>query len=921
MYHKNFGNNEASRRPWHALTAATAIAELKTDGTAGLSDVEAQTRLQQYGPNQLIAAAQISPLVLFLHQFKNSLIIILLVATALSGILGHAAEAIAIGVIILFAVVLGFVQEWRAERALEALRKLASPIALVFRDGLEREVPAQELVLGDIIVLATGDRFPADARLIEAMNLKAEEAALTGESVPVEKHSELTCAEDAALGDRRNIVFAGTSAVYGRGRAVVTAIGMQTEFGRIAGMLQSVKQEKTPLEKNLDRVAKTLTKAAFVVVAGIVLLGLFREQPLLEMIVFGIALAVAVVPEALPAVVTISLAIGVQRMVKRNVLVRHLPAVETLGCVSIICSDKTGTLTKDEMTVRKIFLDGEIVLEVSGSGYEPKGEFLLKGQSYPLTDSLRLLLQATVLSSDARLAKTDGVWDLKGDPTEGALVVAAAKAGLQKEFLDERFRRMAEIPFSSESKRMTTLHQSPEGTVAYGKGAAEIILTSCTRYQGSKGTQLLTEEVRAAILAAIETFGEEALRVIGVAYVPATDFEPREKQGSRRRRGSYIELAQHDMIFLGLFGMIDPPRPEAKLAIELCRQAGIQLMMITGDHPVTAEAIARELNLLPPGSRVITGSDLSAMSDNELEQSIENIAVCARVSPEHKLRVVEALQRRGHIVAMTGDGVNDAPAIKKANIGIAMGITGTDVSREAAAMTLTDDNFASIVAAVEEGRIIFGNIKKYLMFLLSSNIGEIGLIVVTSIFGLPLPLSAVQILYVNLATDGLPALALAVDPPEANVMRRSSRKLTGGIFSRSVVTLMVTGGVWSALVNVGLFVWALQSGRGLIASMTMVFVSLVLIQFFKAYSFRSDHYSVLHRPFANQWLNRAILWELLLLALVIYVPFLQAPFKTVALSYADWAIVAGAAATVVPILEITKGLLRRRETSNEKKRL
>ncbi|MFA4872930.1 MAG: cation-translocating P-type ATPase [Patescibacteria group bacterium] len=901
MHHKNLGNNEANRRPWHALTAATAIAELKTDGTTGLSDVEAQTRLQQYGPNQLIAAAQISPFTLFLHQFKNSLILILLVATALSGILGHVVEAIAIGVIILFAVVLGFVQEWRAGRALEALRRLAAPIALVFRDGLEREVPAQELVPGDIIVLATGDRFPADARLIEAVNLKAEEAALTGESVPVEKHSELTCEEGSPLGDRRNMVFAGTSAIYGRGRAIVTATGMQTEFGRIAGMLQSVEQEETPLAKNLDRVAKTLTKAAFAVVAGIVLLGLFRGQPLLEMIVFGIALAVAVVPEALPAVVTISLAIGVQRMVKRNALVRHLPAVETLGCTSIICSDKTGTLTKDEMTVRKIFLNGEIVLEVSGSGYEPRGEFLWQGQPYPLTDNLRLLLQAAALSSDARLAKTDGVWDLKGDPTEGALVVAAEKAGLQKEFMDEQFRRVAEIPFSSESKRMTTLHQSPLGTVAYGKGAAEIILASCTRYQTSGEVQPLTKEVRTAILAATQTFGEEALRVIGVAYVPATD----------------IELAQRDMIFLGLFGMIDPPRLEAKQAIELCRQAGIKLMMITGDHPVTAKAIARELTLLPLGGRVITGSDLSAMSDNELEQSIEHIAVCARVSPEHKLRVVEALQRRGHIVAMTGDGVNDAPAIKKANIGIAMGITGTDVSREAAAMILTDDNFASIVAAVEEGRIIFSNIKKYLMYLISSNIGEIGLMVVTSLMGLPLPLSAVQILYVNLATDGLPALALAVDPPEANIMRRSPRKLTGGIFSRSVVTLMVTGGVWSTLVNVGLFVWALQSGRDLVASMAMVFVSLVLIQFFKAYSFRSDHYSVLRRPFANRWLNLAIAWELLLLALVIYVPFLQVPFKTVALSYADWAIVAGAAATVVPILEITKGLLRRRETSNE----
>ncbi len=902
MYDKNLdNNNEINHRPWHALTAVTAIAELESNGTSGLSDAEAHIRLEQYGPNELIVASQISPFTLFLSQFKNSLIIILLVATLLSGILGHAVEAIAIGVIILFAVFLGFVQELRAGRALEALRRLAAPIALVFRDGLEREVPAKELVPGDIIVLATGDRFPSDARLIEAVNLKAEEAALTGESVPVEKHSELLCDEAATLGDRRNMVFVGTSAIYGRGRAIVTSTGMQTEFGRIAKMLQNVEQEETPLEKNLDRMAKMLTKAAFVIIAGIILIGFFRGQPLLEMLVFGIALAVAVVPEALPAVVTISLAIGVQRMVKRNALVRHLPAVETLGCTSIICSDKTGTLTKDEMTVRKIFIDGGTVLEVNGSGYEPIGEFLFQGNPYPPTDNLRFLLQAAVLSSDARLAKIDGAWNLKGDPTEGALVVAAEKAGLHKEFLDEQFRRIAEIPFSSESKRMTTLHQTPDGAVAYGKGAAEIILASCARYQAGKEIKLLTPEVRAVILAASETFAAEALRVIGVAYVPATT----------------IEFAQQDMIFLGLFGMIDPPRPEAKHAIGLCQQAGIKLMMITGDHPLTAKAIAQELNLLPPDGQVITGNDISMMSDNELEQNIEHIAVCARVSPEHKLRVVEALQRRGHIVAMTGDGVNDAPAIKKANIGIAMGITGTDVSKEAAAMTLTDDNFASIVAAVEEGRIIFGNIKKYLMYLLSSNIGEIGLMVITSIFGLPLPLSAVQILYVNLATDGLPALALAVDPPEDNVMRRAPRKLTGGIFSRSVVVLMVTGGVWSALVNVSLFVWALQSGRDLVASMTMVFVSLVFIQFFKAYSFRSDHYSILYRPFANLWLNRAIMWELLILVLVIYVPFLQAPFKTVALSYIDWAIVVGVAITVVPILEITKRLLQKQETNNE----
>ncbi|MBI5221560.1 MAG: HAD-IC family P-type ATPase, partial [Candidatus Magasanikbacteria bacterium] len=765
---KNIPDSQKTQFFWHTLTVTATVDKIQTNTTTGLSSAEAANRLKQYDYNELSAGKKISPLKLFSGQFKNPLIVILLVATTLSGVLSHAIEAVAIGVIILFAAIFGFVQEFRAERSLEALAKLATPLAIVFRDRVEQEIPARNLVPGDLIILATGDRFPADARLVETVNLEAEEASLTGESLSVAKKSDMIFPADAALGDRKNMVFAGTTAIYGRGRAVVVGTGMQTEFGRIAGMLQAVKQEKTPLEKNLDRMAKTLIKIALVIVLGIVLLGAFRGQPILEIIIFGIALAVAVVPEALPAVVTISLAIGVQRMVKRHALIRQLPAVETLGCATIICSDKTGTLTKDEMTVRKILLDETIVLDVAGSGYEPKGEFLLQNKTYLPTDDLRLLLTAGTLCSDARLIKIDNVWELKGDPTEGAIIVAAQKAGLQKELLDEEFSRVAEIPFSSESKRMTTLHKTPSGTVAYAKGAAEIILAGCARYQTNGEIKNLTKEIRDNIISSIHSFGKEALRVIGVAYTPATD----------------VEIARHDMIFLGLLGMIDPPRPEVKAAIETCRQACVKTMMITGDHPITAEAIARELGLLPSDGRVITGNELSAMSDDELEKNIEQISVCARVSPEHKLRIVEALQHRGHIVAMTGDGVNDCPAIKKANIGIAMGITGTDVSKEAGAMILTDDNFASIVAAIEEGRIIFGNIKKYLMYLLSSNIGEIGLMAATSLLGLPLPLTAAQILYVNLATDGLPALALAVDPPETDIMRCVPRRSNDGIFNR-----------------------------------------------------------------------------------------------------------------------------------------
>jgi len=879
---------------WHTLPSETVFSFLNAT-PAGLTAAEAVQRLAEHGPNELQAARRISPWVLLFEQFKNVLIILLLVATALSAFLGHWTEAIAIGVIVLFAVLLGFVQEYRAERAIEALRQMAAPTATVLRDGEEAEVPARDLVSGDVILLRAGDKIPADVRLIEAINLQIEEAALTGESVPVEKHAAPIPGHDIAVGDRKNMGYAGTAATYGRGRAMVVATGMHTEFGKIAQLLQTVETGKTPLQENLDKVGHMLARAAIVIVAIIVGLGLFRGQPLIEMLIFGIALAVAVVPEALPAVVTISLALGVQRMAKRNALMRRLPAVETLGSTSVICSDKTGTLTKDEMTARRIMVAGQ-VLEVSGAGYEPRGQFSRNGSTFEPSNPLKLLLRAATLASDAHIAQsqTDGRWHVKGDPTEGALVVAAAKAGLHKADLDTQFPRVNEIPFTSETKRMTTLHTAPEGAVAYSKGAPEVILDSCTRQLTEAGATALDAASREAILESARQMASEALRVLAVAS----------------KAGGTLETAEHDMTFLGLVGMIDPPRPEAKAAIQTCEQAGIKVVMITGDHPLTAQAVARELNLLKTG-RVVTGVELEAMSAADFEREVENIEVYARVSPAHKLRVVTALQKNDHIVAMTGDGVNDAPALKKADIGIAMGITGTDVTKEASAMTLTDDNFASIVAAVEEGRGVFGNIKKYLMYLLSSNIGEIALMFGATLLGLPLPLTAVQILYVNLATDGLPALALAVDPPEADLMRRKPRNPRTGIFTRPVVTLMVVGGLWSALVNLGLFTWALNSGRSLEEAITMTFVSLVLIQFFKAYNFRSDRHSVLNRPFANKWLNWAILWEVVLLVLIIYVPFLHDAFGTYYLPLVDWAIIIPLAFTISPVLEVAKWMERR----------
>ncbi len=883
--------------PWHTLTQESTF-ELLNSHPNGLAGVEAARRLLESGTNEIQAAKRISGWEILLEQFKNILILILLGATAISIVLGHGVESIVIAIIVIFAVLLGFIQEYRAERAIEALRKMAAPTATVFRDGKEVKLQARDLVPGDVILLHTGDRIPADARLLEAINLQVIEATLTGELIPVEKIILPISGNDLPVGDRKNMAFAGTAATYGRGKAIVIATGMQTEFGKIAQLLQSVESSKTPLQQNLDKVGSALARAAFVVVALIVALGLIRGQPFIEMLIFGIALAVAVVPEALPAVVTISLAIGVQKMVKRNALIRRLPAVETLGSTSVICSDKTGTLTKDEMTVRKIYTDGEI-FTLTGAGYEPVGVFSRNGSSEHLTPELKSLLTAAVLASDVTLVQEGDMWTIKGDPTEGALVVAAAKAGLQKPELDAEFPRVHEIPFSSETKRMTTLQKMNGKLKACAKGAPEVILKDCDWLMTANGVVPLDAAGKEILLAVAQDMASDALRVLAIASKPDVTFAD----------------AQTDMTFLGMAGMIDPPRPEAKTAIAICAQAGIRPVMITGDHPVTAKAVARELGLLKTG-RVVSGAELELMTDIQYESEVETIDVYARVSPANKLRVVTALQANGHIVAMTGDGVNDAPALKKADIGIAMGITGTDVTKEAASMTLLDDNFASIVAAVEEGRGVFGNIKKYLMYLLSSNIGEIGLMAGSALLGLPLPLTAVQILYVNLATDGLPALALAVDPAEKDLMKRKPRNPRTGIFTRPVVALMLAGGLWSTIVNLGLFSWAMHSGRSQEEAMTMTFVSLVLIQFFKAYNFRSDRNSVLQNPFANKWLNMSVLWEVVLLLIIIYLPVLHNAFNTFSLPFMDWLIVLGLAVTVVPVLECVKWMVRKGRFGN-----
>ncbi|NTU68278.1 MAG: cation-translocating P-type ATPase [Chlorobiaceae bacterium] len=880
-------------QPWHSLPPEQILTLLDT-GPDGLAQDEAERRLAAYGPNLVIGASASGPWKIFFAQFRNVLILMLLAATVLSAILGHEVEAAAISVIVLLAVLLGFVQEYRAEKAIEALKDMAAPNARVLRGGGEQLLPVSLIVPGDLLLIAAGDRVAADGRLIESSNLRMDEASLTGESLPSEKSAVEMLAATTGVADRVNMLFAGTAATYGRGRLVVTATGMETEFGRIAGLLQTVDTGKTPLQKNLDRVGTMLARVALAIVLVIVAFGIMRGQPLIDILVFGIALAVAVVPEALPAVVTISLALGVRRMAGRHALMRRLPAVETLGSTTVVCTDKTGTLTRDEMTVRTLYADG-MTARVSGSGYCPEGLIERPDTGNALQEPFRRLLEAGVLCNDARLfQEPDGRCTMAGDPTEAALIVAARKAGIDEAMLGARYPRISEQPFDSATKRMATLHRDGGAVIAIVKGAPEVILPACTSFASAEGEVPFDSNAFRSTMSQVDAMGSEALRVLAIACKTGT-VEPDIDAG---------------LTFLGLAGMIDPPREEARPAVARCRDAGIRPVMITGDHPQTATAIARELGILRDG-RVLTGSDLDRLDENALRNLAGSVEVFARVSPEHKLRIVEALQAAGEVVAMTGDGVNDAPALKKADIGISMGIAGTDVAREASAMTLLDDNFSSIVAAIEEGRGIYDNIAKYLTYLLSSNIGELGLMAGATVLGMPLPLSAVQILYVNLATDGLPALALAVDPAEAGIMKRRPNNPGQGIFTSKLLALMLAGGFWSTIVNLALFEWARSSGRSLGEAMTMTFVSLVLIQFFKAYNFRSLTVSVSNKPFGNRWLNMAILWELCMLAAIVTVPALRGFSGTFPIPAVDWLIVFCCSMTVIPVIEGVKWMARK----------
>ncbi len=829
----------------HSKTIEQVLRELNTS-VKGLSQKEADERLQKYGLNEIKEAKKISPWKIFIEQFNSVVIWILIIATIISAFLKEITDAIVISVIIILIAILGFRQEYRAERAIEVLKKLASLKSTVIRDSQIREIDAKYLVPGDIIVLETGDKVPADARLAEVFNLQAQESALTGESHNVKKDI-VPLDEKIGIADMKNMVFSGTIIVSGRAKAIVTATGMHTEIGKIAKMIEEVKPGPTPLQKKMDQLGKLLGKITIIIAIIVFAVGLLvHEAPWLKMLLVAVSLAVAAIPEGLPAVVTISLALGTQRMLKRNALIRRLPSVETLGSTTVICTDKTGTLTANEMTVKKIFVNGKII-DVTGVGYDAKGQFLYKNKPAGI-DEIELLLRIGALNTNAELK--DG--NLIGDPTEGALIVSAAKAGLIKEDLEIEWPRIDEIEFTSERKMMTTIHKYHGEKIVYTKGAPEVVLKICNYISINGKVKKLTEDMKQEILDVNKGFAEQALRVLGFACKSSVmDKEP-----------------EKNLIFVGLQAIIDPPRDEVKVAIEKCKKAGIKVIMITGDHEVTARAIAKDIGL---SGKAMTGQHLDEIKN--LEDVVEEIAIFARVDPAHKIKIVDALKKKGHVVAMTGDGVNDAPALKKADIGIAMGISGTDVSKEASAMILTDDNFASIVNAVEEGRGTYDNIRKYLAYLLAGNIGEVLIIFLGIVFGLPLPLTATQILLINLVTDGLPAIALSADPFEPNAMSRKPRKQDEPIY-KNLNVFLIYYPIVLTFVALASFVWLLKKGT-LNQAQTAVFLSIGLFELYLAFSCRSTIYPALKVGILkNKYLILAVLTSFAVMVGAIFIsPF------------------------------------------------
>ncbi len=956
-------------KAWHALKADEVLQNLKVK-EQGLTTEEAASRQAAYGLNQLQEAPRPGLLSVVWDQINSFVVWLLIIASVISALLGDTIEATVIMAIVMLNAALGIIQERRAEEALAALKKLAAPEAHVLRDGHRVSVPSRELVPGDMVFLEAGNYIPADVRLLEAVNLRVEEASLTGESLPVQKSAASILDKDVPLGDRKNTAFMGTLVSYGRGRGVVVSTGMRTQLGLIAEMLQNVEEEETPLQRRLDQLGKTLSIGSLALVAIVFIVALinyteisglfsgplayFSEyaKEITKVFIIAVSLAIAAVPEGLPAVVTISLALGMREMVRRHALIRKLASVETLGSATVICSDKTGTLTQNEMTVTRLWVDGQFT-EVTGTGYVPKGDFKVGDKKVAIGDypGILTLLWLGALNNDAQLETTgtseeQQTFRVVGDPTEGSLLVAAAKAGTPYHEIHEAYPRENEIPFDSERKRMITVHDitdpKPEDyspfhdkkhknwDVIAVKGAPDLVLDLCTRYQTTNDeVETLDDKAKKRILDANDAMTADALRVLGLAYrveknVPDRELTPEE--------------VEKDLVFVGLVGMIDPPRMEVAPALEKARHAGIRTVMITGDYPNTARAIAESIGLMKRRKGVLTGAELDKLDDAQLREAIRDTAVFARVSPEHKMRIVDALQANHEIVAMTGDGVNDAPAIKRSDIGVAMGITGTDVAKQTADMVLTDDNYASIVSAVEQGRIIYSNIRKFVFFLLSSNVAEIMIIFLATLAGLPAPLTAIQLLWLNLITDGAPALALAMEKGDPDIMDQKPRAKNEPIINRSmqwglvIQTIAQTGAVLTAFV-LGL-VWHLETGAIVPSGMnalsyvlqhdwrgvdvqtaeTMAFVTLSLCELFRAYTVRSEKASIFRLGvFSNKWMQYAVGASIFLLFIVTAFPFLQSIFNTHFPSLREWGVIIGLALIPAVSEEITKWFLRRKD--------
>ena len=870
---------------YHEMNRDEVKEALNTDLSIGLTEEDVKKRIGQYGYNELDEGEKQSALLVFFSQFKDFMVLVLLAATLISGLLGEYIDAIAIIAIVIINGFLGFFQERKAEKSLDALKELSAPQVMALREGNWTKIISKEVVPGDVLKFTSGDRIGADVRLIESNSLEVEESALTGESLPVQKHTDSLKATNLGLGDLENMAFMGTMVSRGSGVGVVCATGMKTAMGQIADLLQSAEVMETPLQRRLEQLGKILITVALLLTVLVVAVGVLQGHDLYTMFLAGVSLAVAAIPEGLPAIVTVALSLGVQRMIKQNAIVRKLPAVETLGCASVICSDKTGTMTQNKMTVTHAWSSGQL-WTVDGNGYEPRGNFY-KGEELCKTENekaLQQLLMFGLLCNHANILQKNNEYVIDGDPTEGAMLVAAMKAGYDRKALLSQFEIIHEFPFDSARKMMSIVVKDQSGKqFIVTKGAPDVLIGVCESVLWDNRTQYLTPNTKQLVQATINELASKALRTIAVGY----------KQLPENSVVSHEQEAEKDLTLIGLQGMIDPPRPEVKQAVKECREAGIKTVMITGDHVITAKAIAMQLGIITNNGKVIDGNALSEMSVDQLEEVVDDVSVFARVSPEHKLKIVKALQNRGHIVAMTGDGVNDAPAIKAADIGVAMGITGTDVAKEASSLVLLDDNFATIKAAIKEGRNIYENIRKFVRYLLASNVGEILVMLFAMLLALPLPLVPIQILWVNLVTDGLPAMALGLDKAEEDVMKRKPRSPKEGVFSRGLGWKVISRGFLIGLATLIAFMTTYRQPENLAYAQTVAFATLVMAQLIHVFDCRSEKSVFSRNPLGNKYLVWAVLSSLVLMLIVIYYPPLQPIFHTVTIIPRDWLLIVG----------------------------